>query len=66
MQAAIGDKIIVRGHRTGEPDRDGVILAVEGENGAPPYRVRWSDDGREGIFFPGSDAVVEHYPAQGS
>ena len=65
MQAAVGDKIVVRGHRTGEPDRDAVILAVEGDNGAPPYRVRWSDDGHEGIFFPGSDAVVEHYPAKG-
>jgi hypothetical protein len=22
--------------------------------------VRWDDDGHEGLFFPGSDAVVEH------
>jgi hypothetical protein len=27
--------------------------------------VRWSDDGHEGLFFPGSDAIVEH-PAEGS
>ena len=64
MRAVIGDKIVVRGHRIGEADRDAVILAVEGPDGAPPYRVRWSDDGHEGVFFPGSDAVVEHYPAQ--
>jgi hypothetical protein len=24
--------------------------------------VRWEDDGHEGLFFPGSDASVEHYP----
>ena len=63
MQAAVGDKIVVRGHHTGQPVREAVILAVEGENGAPPYRVRWSDDGHEGLFFPGSDALVEHHPA---
>jgi hypothetical protein len=64
MRAAIGDKIVVRGHHVGEPDRDAVILAVEGPDGAPPYRVRWSDDGHEGVFFPGADAAVEHYPAE--
>ncbi len=62
MRAAVGDKIVVRGHRVGEPDRDAVILAVEGADGAPPYRVRWNDDGHEGVYFPGDDAVVEHYP----
>ncbi len=62
MRAAIGDKIVVRGHRVGEPDRDAVILAVEGPDGGAPYRVRWSD-GHEGVFFPGPDAVVEHLPA---
>ena len=62
MRAAIGDKIVVRGHRVGEHDREGVILAVEGVDGGPPYRVRWDDNGHEGVFFPGADAVVEHYP----
>lgn len=62
MRAAIGEKIVVRGHRVGEADRDAVILAVEGADGGPPYRVRWSDDGHEGVFFPGEDAIVEHYP----
>jgi hypothetical protein len=62
MRAAIGDKIVVRGHHVGEADRDAVILAVEGADGGPPYLVRWSDDGHEGVFFPGADAVVEHYP----
>jgi len=63
MQAAVGDKILVRGHRVGEHDREAVILAVQGPKGTAPYRVRW-DDGQEGMFFPGADAVVEHYPVK--
>lgn len=64
MQAAVGDKIVVRGHRVGEPDRDAEILAVEGADGGPPYLVRWSDDGHEGTFFPGPDAIIEHFPTK--
>jgi len=52
----------VRSHHVGEHDREAIILDVEGPDGGPPYRVRWSDDGHEGVFFPGSDADVEHYP----
>jgi hypothetical protein len=37
-----------------------VILEVRGEAGEPPYIVRWSDDGHEGLFVPGSDSVVRH------
>lgn len=35
---------------------------MEGEDGAPPYLVRWDADGHQGLFFPGADAVIEHYP----
>jgi hypothetical protein len=63
MRAAIGDRIVVRGHKVGEHDRQAQILAVEGKDGAPPYLVRWDDTGQEGLVFPGPDAVVEHYPA---
>ena len=65
MHAAIGDGLVVRSRHVGEPDKHAVILAVEGTNGAPPYRVRW-DDGHEGVFVPGPDAVVEHLPASPS
>ncbi len=61
LTAAVGDRIVVRGHHTGEPDRDAEILRVEGKDGGPPYRVRWSDDGHESLFFPSSDAYVEHF-----
>ena len=38
MQASPGDRIIIKGHRIGEPDRDCEVLEV-GDDGAPPYRV---------------------------
>lgn len=60
MKAEAGDRLVVHGHRLGEPERDAEILEVLGDDGGPPFRVRWSDDGHESIFFPGSDASVEH------
>jgi hypothetical protein len=60
----VGDKIIVRGAELGTPDRVALVLAVEGADGAPPYRVRWESDEHETVFVPGSDAVVEHLPAR--
>jgi hypothetical protein len=61
VKAAVGDKIVVKGHHVGEPDRDAVVLEVRGTDGGPPYLVRWSDDGHEGLYFPGSDALAVHY-----
>lgn len=62
MKANVGDRIVVKGHRVGQPDRDAVVLEVKGDDGGPPFVVRWSDDGHEGLYFPGTDAVVEHVP----
>ena len=53
--------MVIRGHRVGERLRDGEILEVLGEDGGPPYIVRWSDDGHVSRIFPGSDAYVEHF-----
>lgn len=61
MGASPGDRLVIRGHRVGERVRDGEILEVLGENGGPPYVVRWSDDGHVSRIFPGSDAYVEHF-----
>ncbi len=63
MRAQVGDRLIVKGHRVGDPDRNAVILEVRGEDGAPPYLVRWVEDDHVSLFFPGSDAIlrqVEH------
>lgn len=59
MQASVGDRIIIKGHRVGEPDRDCQVLEVRGPDG--PFQVRWSDSGHEGLLFPGSDAVLQHF-----
>jgi len=63
MQAQTGDGVTVRGRHQGDEDRHGEIIEVHGENGAPPYLVRWKD-GHESVFFPSCDTTVEHHPAQ--
>ena len=61
MQASVGDRIIIKGHKVGEHERDCVILEVRGADGGPPYLVRWEDRDHVALLFPGSDAVVHHY-----
>jgi hypothetical protein len=60
MHATKGDHLVVHGNHVGEPGREGEILEAHGADGAPPYLVRWSDDGHESLFYPGGDAHVEH------
>ena len=63
MRAQVGDRLVIKGHRVGDPDRNAEILEVRGEDGAPPYLVRWVEDDHVSLFFPGSDAIlrqVEH------
>jgi hypothetical protein len=64
MNASVGDEIVVRGRHVGDEDRQGVVLEVRGANGGPPYQVPWSD-GREGLFFPSSDATIKQSAAGG-
>ncbi|HZU73198.1 MAG TPA: DUF1918 domain-containing protein [Acidimicrobiales bacterium] len=61
MQASVGDRIVIKGHRIGEPDRDCEVLEVRGDGGGPPYLVQWGDGGRQAVFFPGADAQVRHF-----
>jgi hypothetical protein len=60
MEAAVGDRIVVAAAMLSGPVRDGEIIHV-GKQGEPPYLVRWSDDGRETLFFPGPDAHISHH-----
>ena len=60
MHASVGDRIIVRSAHQGGPNRDGEVLEVRGTEGGPPYLVRWSATGHDGLFFPGADTVVTH------
>jgi len=61
MHACAGDRLVAKGHRVGEPDRDARIVEVRGADGGPPYLVRWGEDGHTGLFFPGADTFVEHF-----
>jgi hypothetical protein len=61
MQASVGDRIVIRGHHIGDPSRGCKVLEVRGPDGGPPYVVRWDNSGHEGLFYPGSDATVEHF-----
>jgi hypothetical protein len=62
VQAKVGSRIVIKGHRVGEPDRDCEVLEVRGPVG--PFLVRWGDSGHESLLFPGSDAqVVEPQPS---
>ena len=58
MQATIGDRICIRGTHVESADRHGSVIEVRGEDGAPPYLVRF-DDGHETLVYPGTDAVIE-------
>jgi hypothetical protein len=40
------------------PVRDGEIIEARGPDGSPPFLVRWADDGRTTLVFPGPDARV--------
>ena len=59
MQAAVGDRVIIRGRTVEAPDRHGTIAEVRGENGDGPYVILF-DDGHESVVFPGGDFIVEH------
>jgi len=58
MQASVGDRLHVRSNSVGVHDRIGEVLEVRGENGGPPYLVRY-EDGHESLVYPGPDCVVE-------
>lgn len=60
MEAVAGDRIVVAAAMLDGPVRDGEVIEV-GTQGVPPYLVRWSDDGRETLFFPGPDAHISHH-----
>lgn len=60
MEAEVGDTIVIRSRKVGGHQREGTIVAVEGEGGEPPYRVKWEGSEDEHLLIPGTDALVEH------
>ncbi|WP_214414141.1 DUF1918 domain-containing protein [Sphaerisporangium fuscum] len=60
MKAEVGDRLIVEGVHLGVPRRVGIIMGVHHADGSPPYDVRWLDQERQCLVFPGPDAHIEH------
>ncbi|MEV5598005.1 DUF1918 domain-containing protein [Streptomyces sp. NPDC052496] len=57
MHAKIGDRLVV-GDQTGSGSgREVQIIEVLGNQGEPPYRVRF-EDGREAVLSPGPGSVI--------
>ena len=49
MRARIGDTLVVSGGHA----RTGLIVRVVGQNGAPPYVIKWLADGHIAMVTPG-------------
>ncbi|MFD5192803.1 DUF1918 domain-containing protein [Streptomyces sp. NPDC058357] len=60
MRAHLGDRLVVGSPATGADTRDGEIVGLHHADGTPPYDVRWSDNGRVTLVFPGPDARLRH------
>lgn len=67
MRAEPGDTLAIDGAGMAGLPRLGVIVAVYGRDGAPPYLVRWTAGDYESRVYPERGARVEksrgHYPA---
>jgi hypothetical protein len=50
MRARAGDTLVVPGSHS--QTRTGVILRVVGQNGAPPYVIKWLADGHIAMVTP--------------
>lgn len=55
MKAHHRDHIVLAAGRFDAPTRDGELLEIDGQDGEPPYLVRWAD----GRLCPESDLVRE-------
>jgi hypothetical protein len=58
VRAKVGDRLRFRGRVVGMKEHTAEVVAVLGEDGQPPYRVR-HDNGHEAVVVPEADCVVE-------
>lgn len=58
VRARVGDDVVVAARRGARTERRGTVEQVQGPDGAPPYVVRWWDDGCIGLVFPGTDISI--------
>ncbi|MCF6745920.1 DUF1918 domain-containing protein [Blastococcus sp. KM273128] len=55
MQVRVGDWLVVHSRHVDEGVREGQVVEIPHADGSPPYLVRWSDDERTSLVFPGPD-----------
>ena len=60
MIAHIGDRLVLEGTHVGDARRIAVITALRHADGSPPYQVRWLDNNRTTVIYPGAQAHIEH------
>jgi hypothetical protein len=65
MQANVGDRLVVLSRHLDEHLRSGEIVEIHGTDGSPPYLVKWADEERTALVYPGPDAHVEPAAARG-
>jgi hypothetical protein len=58
LHARAGDQLVILSATLGRPVRDGEIIETRGADGSAPFLVRWADNGRTTLVFPGPDARV--------
>ncbi|MET8703080.1 MULTISPECIES: DUF1918 domain-containing protein [unclassified Kitasatospora] len=58
MHAAVGDQLHIHSRAVGMTDQKGEIVEVRGQDGQPPYVVRF-EDGHTGLIYPGPDCNIE-------
>ncbi|HEV8565860.1 MAG TPA: DUF1918 domain-containing protein [Actinoplanes sp.] len=59
MIAHVGDRLVLDRTHLDDARRVGVITGVCHDDGAPPYYVRWLEDGRITMIFPCAEARIE-------
>lgn len=62
MHAIVGDQLVQHGRVVGQQDKVGEIVEVLGQEGNPPFRVRF-EDGHVGVCSP---RPRHRDPAQGN
>jgi hypothetical protein len=58
MRARVGDTLVVSGSQA----RTGLIVRVVGQNGAPPYVIKWLADGHIAMVTPGEYSRIVSGP----
>jgi hypothetical protein len=54
MRARVGDRLVIDDGN----NRVGIIMSVLGQNGSPPYVIKWLGDGHLAMVFPDQYARV--------